>query len=164
MMIWIEKQALAVMLYEASARHPLESGGVLFGWRSGSDKVVVDVSGPGPKALHGRYRFLPDHDWQVEQIRLRFVRSNGAIDYLGDWHSHPDGVAATSAEDQATLRRISRRVPEPVMLILAGKFDANTWTMGCWVGLRQRALIRSRVEVAESGVMLFDRPSDWPVL
>lgn len=163
MTIWIEKQALAAMLREASLRHPLESGGVLFGWRSGGDKVVIDVSGPGPQALHGRYRFLPDHDWQVAQIRQRFTCSNGAIDYLGDWHSHPDGVAATSSEDQATLRRISRCVPEPVMLILAGKFDANAWTMGCWVGLRRRVLIRSRVEVAESSARLFDRPSEWPV-
>lgn len=162
MTIWLVRQALDVMLNEASSRHPLETGGVLLGWRAGEDKVVVDVLGPGPQALHGRYRFLPDHDWQIEQIHKRFASSNRDIDYLGDWHCHPDGVAVMSAEDQSTLRRISRRVPEPIMIILAGKFDVDGWSMGCWVGLRQRGLIRSCFELAESDVMLFDRPSNWP--
>lgn len=32
---------------------PLENGGVLLGWRAGEDRVVIDLRGPGPHALHG---------------------------------------------------------------------------------------------------------------
>jgi hypothetical protein len=51
MRVWLANQAFNAMCEEAIARHPLESGGVLLGWRTGKDRVVIIVLGPGPKAL-----------------------------------------------------------------------------------------------------------------
>ena len=51
MRIWLANQTFNAMCEEAIARHPLESGGVLLGWRTGKDRVVIIVLGPGPKAL-----------------------------------------------------------------------------------------------------------------
>jgi len=89
-----------------------ENGGILLGWRSDEDRIVADLRGPGAHALHGRHCFVPDHAWQVTEINRAFPASRGDLDYLGDWHSHPEVVAEMSDLDSATLLRIARRVPD----------------------------------------------------
>jgi integrative and conjugative element protein (TIGR02256 family) len=121
----------------------LENGGIFLGWRSGEDRIIVDLRGPGPLALHGRHCFVPDHKWQVAEVKSAFETSDGDLDYLGDWHSHPDGVAEMSDLDSATLLRIARRVSEPLMLIVAG--CGLTWTPRCWKGQIVRSLLRRRL-------------------
>src|SRR4051812_37824791 len=111
---------MQLMCGYAGELSPLENGGVLLGWRSGEDRIVVDLRGPGPRALHGRHCFIPDHVWQLSEIKRAFHESRGDLDYLGDWHSHPDGIAEMSDLDSATLLRIARRVSAPLMLIVAG--------------------------------------------
>ena len=162
MTVWLAQPALRAMCGEATARQPLESGGVLLGWRDDDDRVIIDVLGPGPRALHGRHRFLPDHAWQVAGIYRLFEESDGDIDYLGDWHSHPDGTLAMSNEDRATLRRISRRVHEPLMLILAGDISRENWIIDCWKGHLHRGLIRRRFEVITQTTKVFAPPTTWP--
>lgn len=164
MTVWLAKSALRAMYEESSSLYPLESGGILLGWRDGGDRIVVNALGPGPQALHGRHRFLPDHAWQVFHIRQIFEESIGDIDYLGDWHSHPDGGAAMSAEDQSTLKRISRRVRKPLMLILSGVSNNESWTFDCWKGNLHRGFILRRFEVFAQEVKLFDPPSNWPTV
>ncbi|WP_183233673.1 Mov34/MPN/PAD-1 family protein [Bradyrhizobium sp. CIR3A] len=61
-----------------------------------------------------------------------FEASGGGLDYLGDWHSHPDNVAEMSDLDAATLLRIARKVSSPLMLILAG--SGSEWSPKCWMG------------------------------
>jgi integrative and conjugative element protein (TIGR02256 family) len=160
--VWLGRRALEKMRDEAAASHPLETGGVLLGWRSGSDRVVIDLRGPGPHALHGRHRFLPDHAWQVGEIHRAFRDTSGDVDYIGDWHSHPDGVAAMSNEDASTLRHIARRVTDPLMLILAGGTGGGDWSAVCWKGLLHRGLIYRRFEVVAQELRLFDPAAAWP--
>lgn len=158
---WIASHVMQVMCRHAAEFCPLETGGILLGWRSGEDCVVVDMRGPGLRALHGRYNFFPDHAWQLAEIHRTFEASHGDIDYLGDWHSHPEGIAAMSLQDQTTLRRITRRVKNPLMLILAGPRDHNTWSAGCWKGIRQRGVWR-RFEPQPQEVKLFEPSVAWP--
>lgn len=83
MTIWLGRDAAQVIIEQANIFFPLETGGVLLGWRDGEDRVVVDIVGAGPKALHGRHTFIPDHSWQVEQIDEAFRNTAGDLDYLG---------------------------------------------------------------------------------
>lgn len=140
---------------------PLEAGGILLGWRRGDDRIVVDVVGPGRNALHGRTRFLPDHKWQVGEIERIFNATRGDIDYLGDWHTHPDGCAAMSGEDTRTLGRISRRVRGAIMLILAGPDFANP-DYGCWKAGPRASILSRSITVEPQEVRLFEPPPDWP--
>lgn len=107
---WISHEVFEQMIAEARALDPLETGGVLLGWRDGGDLIVTGLIGPGPYALHGRHMFIPDHRWQLEKIRAAFARSAGDLDYLGDWHTHPSGLAEMSAQDEKTLARLTRKV------------------------------------------------------
>jgi integrative and conjugative element protein (TIGR02256 family) len=124
--LWLARDALDAMVAEARRTEPLESGGVLLGWRGERDEeiAVVGVLGPGPRALHRRSRFSPDTGWQRREIARVYEASGRTVSYLGDWHSHPGGGETPSRRDQRTARRIARarsaRVKRPVMLILSG--------------------------------------------
>ncbi|MDB5453611.1 MAG: uncharacterized protein JWO33_2189 [Caulobacteraceae bacterium] len=148
------------MLEAAMELYPLETGGVLLGWRAGADRIVVDVIGPGPRALHGRHMLLPDHPWQLSQIRAAFAQSKGDLDYLGDWHSHPSGLAQMSVQDERTLARLSRRVSGALMVIAAGAEDA--WSFGAWSQRPIRLFTRAVTDTRY--VRFFTAPETWPGL
>lgn len=124
--LWLAQQAWADMVALASARYPLETGGMLLGYRpEAGDVVATAIIGPGPKARHRRLRFAPDHAYQQDMLEAHFWRTDGTETYLGDWHTHPNGAAALSWLDKRVLARIARTsssdTPEPVMVVLAGQ-------------------------------------------
>lgn len=148
------------MTSEAARFFPLETGGLLLGWRDQRDLIVAGMIGAGPRALHGRYAFYPDHQWQIRELKLAFEATNGDMDYLGDWHTHPGGAAAMSSEDRATLRRISRRTKYPAMVILAGGEDE--WKVKVWRGNTKRRVLSSEFKVLDEGFRIFAPPEEWP--
>jgi len=131
--VWLAPAALDDMLDEANRRAPLETGGMLLGYVSpGGDpeQVMVEaVLGPGPAARHAKNRFDPDAGWQERELAGRYEKSGRITTYLGDWHTHPDGVALPSRRDEKTAQAISReksaRLPLPFILILASDGDAE---------------------------------------
>ncbi|WOF41717.1 Mov34/MPN/PAD-1 family protein [Sphingopyxis indica] len=160
MTIWLARKIMAEMEDLASSSFPLETGGILLGWRDGNDRIVTGLIGPGPRALHGRHMLLPDGVWQRAQLRAIFDSTGGDLDYLGDWHTHPDGLAAMSEIDKRTLSKIERRVKAPLMAILAG---AETgWDRGAWLGCRSGYF--GRFEITAQETKIFDPPSGWPVI
>lgn len=158
MTIWLSRRVANDIQRLGSLYYPLEIGGVLLGWRDNDDRIVTGLVGPGPSALHGRHLFIPDHSWQITHIRKAFEGSAGDLDYLGDWHTHPDGIAAMSDVDCKTLSRIARRVKRPVMVIAAG--SASGWTIGSWVGLRSNFF--SALSPNPEPLQLLDPPEHWP--
>lgn len=161
MTVWLAHRALVSMVRQGTEFSPLETGGILLGWRRGDDRVVVDVVGPGQNALHGRTRFLPDHKWQMNELSRVFKATGGDIDYLGDWHTHPDGHAIMSQADIHTLTRISRRVRGALMLIVAGP-DFSSPDVGCWKSGSRKGLFTRDVAIEPQDLQLFEPPQDWP--
>lgn len=145
--IWLSQGAVDLMVDEASRTFPLETGGLLLGYRSTDDQVVVtEVTLPGPLAKHARSSFTPDQKHDVDRVALRYRESAGQTTYLGDWHSHASSPPYLSARDEKVLRRIGRwdraQVSNPVMVIVGSLPDAALvaweWT-GCerrWWGVR----------------------------
>lgn len=122
--VWIADAAIRTILAEATDRAPLETGGMLVGYR-GHDRpelVVTAATGPGPRARHRRYTFAPDGHWQQRLLAAIYEQSGRVTSYLGDWHSHPDGRPLPSTRDLKTARKVSRRssarAPHPITLIL----------------------------------------------
>lgn len=124
--ILLPESVLRDMEREAVRSEPDESGGVLLGYVNQHDPRIATVLlqiGPGPKAVHKRYRFEPDGAWQEREIASAYDRSNRIATYLGDWHSHPGGSGRPSGLDRATARKIARtseaRCAHPLIVILA---------------------------------------------
>lgn len=152
----------ASIVAEAERVSPLETGGVLLGYwvEEKSDVVVTHMIGPGPKAIHKRFRFAPDHRYQSAEITRIHAEHQCAqsydIGYLGDWHTHPGSCAYLSGYDRATLKRIaltqSARAPQPVMFIF-GQASTNRsvpgygapWQPAAWLATVSRRRFRRRV-------------------
>jgi len=124
--------ALATLLTDGWATWPMETGGLLLGHRAnhhGLDAVAVRVIGPGPKARHERYGFEPDATWQAEQVAIAWTQDS-ALEYLGDWHTHPAGTTRFSPLDHATARTIAAaplaRQPKPIMVVAALQADLSS--------------------------------------
>lgn len=141
--VWIARDAMAAMEKEANRAFPLESGGILAGYRSDATHVVLRNIGPGTVALHLPHRFEADHQWQCEQLDRLFDESRGLIVYLGEWHTHPNESSEMSALDRRTLSRIARHAqaaaPSALMMI-AGGGRANIWSWKAHAYLGRHAL------------------------
>ncbi len=142
--IWIPEEILASMTAEANKKFPKETGGSLMGYFSRKKTVVVtDLVGPGPKAQHNRYSFIPDYKFQEKQIAQIYDESNRFHTYLGDWHTHPGGSATLSGTDARALENIAdypkARAPLPIMVLLAGGPDP--WNTKAWQ-LRSKSLLK----------------------
>lgn len=128
--VWLGNGIAASLLREAVEHAPLETGGVLLGWRSGEHICVTNVVGPGPSALHGKTSFVPDAEWQSQQIARLYAASGRRLAYLGDWHTHPGASTTPSARDRQTLLTIAQhppaRCPQPIMVII-GQPSTDQW-------------------------------------
>jgi integrative and conjugative element protein (TIGR02256 family) len=128
--IWLGRGIGAALLMEAARCAPLETGGVLLGWRTTKHICVTNIIGPGPAARHSSTSFNPDAKWQTEQIARLYAVSARRLAYLGDWHTHPGAAPTTSARDRETLQAICQhapaRCPQPIMVIL-GQPQTDEW-------------------------------------
>lgn len=143
--IHLPKGLVGTLEREAERHFPNETGGVLLGFkdRHRNDQIqIVSQIGPGPKAVHKRFRFEPDSQWQRKHIAKAYFESGRILEYLGDWHSHPRGGGTPSSIDRATAKEISRfpaaRVSNPLIVILHGQ--PEEWQLAAYC--RQRWKLR----------------------
>lgn len=135
--VWIGKENLRLMCAEASDKYPNETGGCFNGYYTGNNKelVLTNIIGPGPNAVHGRYYFKPDDDWQTEEIAKIYGESGRAHIYLGDWHVHTAPNEKLSWKDKKTLRRIAKyapaRIKTPIMGVMCfhQKWELTVWQL-----------------------------------
>jgi len=152
--VWFEEGVLASMREEADRRTPKETGGVLVGYAAplSLDFVVTAMIGPGPRAKHWAFWFLPDTTHQQREAAHLYALSGRTASYLGDWHTHPGGSKRLSWLDRTTLRSIARspgaRAPTPIMAVLHGKAP---WELTVWVQVRSRLLEGRVVDLTKSG-------------
>lgn len=145
--LWLADSALNAMHEIADQYYPYETGGMLLGYvAKDSDVVVTAIIGPGPKAKHGRFRFLPDAEYQQIELEKHFYKTDARETYLGDWHTHPHGSCQLSMVDKRTLTRIARTtssgIQHPVMAILCG--GNADWEIGAvrFLGAKRRLFLK----------------------
>ncbi|HEM8024294.1 peptidase [Enterobacter cloacae subsp. cloacae] len=97
-----------------------EAAGVLIGERRGIHLVIHDLSVPGKGDKRTRFsvdRCGPHHQ---EAVDAAFYRSEGTLQYLGEWHTHPEDFPHPSFRDKRSWQS-NLTVPAPVVLIIVGK-------------------------------------------
>jgi len=134
-LVWIQNDVLSGIRGDAEHYYPLESGGILLGYLSGTEAVVTAWVDGGPLAVRRYDSFIPDQDHHIKSIARMYEKSGRRTIYLGDWHSHPYGPLVPSSRDKRTLRNIAQfreaRIPTPVVLIVGPSehFSAAAWTV-----------------------------------
>lgn len=127
--VWLSAGIREKILVDVALTAPKETGGIFLGyWADDATAVITDVVGAGANALHKMDSFEPDHDWQSKQIALLYEESGRRLEYLGDWHSHPNSrKARLSFRDKRVLKRIAQhkpaRSPHPLMGIVYGETE-----------------------------------------
>jgi integrative and conjugative element protein (TIGR02256 family) len=119
-MIRLVSSAAEAMRRESRRRYPRETGGILIGSMEASWLNVFHVVGPGPHAYHGLRRFVRDGNYAQQELDAHYIASEGQVDYIGEWHSHPL-PAGPSPQDRASLSWISANTAyhqeHPILMI-----------------------------------------------
>jgi integrative and conjugative element protein (TIGR02256 family) len=104
-----------------------EAGGVLLGFRRGAHLHVVGFTPPQARDIRTRYSFHRSARGYQELARWAWKESGGHVDYLGEWHTHPEAQPAPSGIDLREWRIICTRGSQKIFIIVG--------TVLNWVGV-----------------------------
>jgi integrative and conjugative element protein (TIGR02256 family) len=82
----------------------VEVGGLLTGCVSRSMIEIISAHGPGPRAEFAKDRYRPDLEHDLALAEKTRTDSDGLIQAVGSFHTHPGGTADPSTFDQTALR------------------------------------------------------------
>lgn len=114
-----------------------EAGGILVGFRRKPHLEIVDVTTPAFLDKRSRMGFDRRDGNHQRFARKCWKQSNGYIDYLGEWHTHPERYPRPSPLDLEESATKAAEFPRgPILEVMVGTQDT-------WVGV----VSRSRTEV-----------------
>ncbi|MBX8606060.1 Mov34/MPN/PAD-1 family protein [Pseudomonas cichorii] len=105
---------------------PNETGGSILGITDLKSKsiVLVDTMPPPPDSESSPTHFIRGEEGQLDELKKVHQLTAGIVDYVGDWHSHPNGYSVRpSADDHALFATLVSRMKveglPAVMLIVS---------------------------------------------
>lgn len=106
-----------------------ESGGILLGYRRGRHLHVTQATVPLDNDRASRTLFFRSADQHQRTALARWRESGGTMDYLGEWHTHPELDPSPSTIDTRGWERILNAREEPMLFVIAGTQNI------LWIGL-----------------------------
>lgn len=136
--ILVAKAVLASMTEAGLAALPLETGGVLAGFRAGDQIVVTRAFTLTDAASTGRSYVRRE---AAAQAWLADVLAAGptVVGYVGEWHTHPADQPPSST-DRSSLRDAARTSRDVVALLVLPFHDGRPRSIHGLVGQRRAAL------------------------
>jgi integrative and conjugative element protein (TIGR02256 family) len=121
--------------YRQLNRNEKEAGGMLLGrWISESRDLVIDeVTEPTKLDLKGRFHFIRRRRAAQRRVNKAWLDSNATLNYLGEWHSHPEDDPMPSQVDIENWRRISslaRFEQDFLLFAIIGRSRTKLWELG----------------------------------
>lgn len=145
----LSERSIANMLHMARRALPGEVGTSLMGYYSadGFTAFVEDLAPMARDSESYRRSFVRGVAGLKQYFLSLFEGSEGARHYVGEWHSHPNGIAEPSRVDDESQAAIAcdtaTKCPEVILVVLAGNLSKNP-EIGVWVYSRQRGRIDLR--------------------
>lgn len=111
-----------------------EAGGILLGrLLLDDDHVVVDeVTVPGPHDRRGRFRFFRAEHPAQGIVNEAWARSGGELNYLGEWHTHPENDPTPSRHDRREWRRLvtmQTYEQSSLFFVIVGRHQLRVWEL-----------------------------------
>ncbi|WP_095124672.1 Mov34/MPN/PAD-1 family protein [Pseudomonas sp. Irchel s3a12] len=106
---------------------PNETGGAILVVTDLKTKtiVIVDILPAPPDSETSPSHFIRGQEGQAKALKLVHNRTAGMVDYLGEWHSHPDGCPARSSQlDENLLNTLHRQMSIeglPALMVIVAK-------------------------------------------
>lgn len=109
-----------------------EAGGVLLGrWLVEKDDVIIDqATEPCEADRRGRFSFVRRREPAQRQVDAAWTRSGQIVQYLGEWHTHPEPHPTPSAVDLRDWQKILRRAhfeTESLFFAIVGLASIGVW-------------------------------------
>lgn len=126
----IRAEALATFDAHRQRRfYQREAGGQLFARIRESKWEIIAATGPRSRDRRSRFSFRPHRASEQEEIFAQHARG---LDYIGDWHTHPEDTPTPSPDDLTSIAEIVRRskhhLPGFLMLIVGRRaFPQGLW-------------------------------------
>lgn len=95
-----------------------ESGGILLGRRRGKHLEVLLATEPGLHDKRSTYLFLREAEDHAEVAQQVWLKGDRQIDYLGEWHTHPQAVPIPSRIDRAEWCKLIQQRPDKTTLLM----------------------------------------------
>ena len=128
--VLIEERVLQVFTQHRQLHQSTpESGGILLGYRRGSHLHVTEATVPLLSDHASRTHFFRSAAPHQEAALVRWRESGGTIDYLGEWHTHPEHSPSPSTIDTDGWQRICSSRKTPMLFVITGTQDR------LWIGL-----------------------------
>lgn len=105
-----------------------EAGGILIGYRRGRHLHVVDATMPGVRDRRSRFEFQRKDSAHQRIALAHWKKSGRLLDYIGEWHTHPQSDPRPSRIDKSEWAKIVRDRCVPMIFAIVG---LQTW----WVGV-----------------------------
>lgn len=130
-MLLIEPQVLERLAsFRQMATSAPEAGGILMGYRRGPHTHVTEATIPTARDIQRRFGFIR-HAAHHQRVALRRWKESGeTMDYVGEWHTHPEDDPSPSRVDLRHWREIARASSKPTAFLIVGR--VSNW---CGVGL-----------------------------
>jgi proteasome lid subunit RPN8/RPN11 len=115
---------------------PNETGGVLLGTYDLPRKTVyvVDTIPSPPDSEEWPTLYIRGCQGLLEKITETTAQTAGQLEYVGEWHSHPDGFSCCpSADDFKVFSWMTDHmsvVGLPALMAIAGEGSASLWFLG----------------------------------
>lgn len=114
---------------------PNETGGLLVGHVNLKRKIVyiTDITSAPPDSKKSPYLFVRGKQDVSEMIKGIRFKSGGLIDFVGEWHTHPNGGAKLSETDiQAIneLRKFLDPIPYPTIILIYNNKKIHPYIYG----------------------------------
>ena len=100
-------KCLSVIKLESRKARFFETGGPLVGCVKDGILLIIDATGPGPKALLEPFSVTIDGAYAQRFCDSLNFKSQGQIDYVGDWHKHPGVSLRPSSHDIVAMRTMA---------------------------------------------------------
>ncbi|NIJ46583.1 integrative and conjugative element protein (TIGR02256 family) [Wenyingzhuangia heitensis] len=118
--IHISKSVLKRIEEETKFHYPKEFGGVFIGYKSDLHFIITDILIPD-QYKNGQTIFIREPGTLNERLSEIHKMTNGEIEYLGEWHSHPNGPTTPSSTDINAMEIISKdkniNIDKPLLMI-----------------------------------------------
>jgi integrative and conjugative element protein (TIGR02256 family) len=106
---------------------PNETGGAILGVTDHKTKtiIMVDVLPTPPDSEASPTHFIRGQEGQAEGLDVVHKRTARVVDYVGEWHSHPDGCPAQPSDyDDHLLHTLHRQMNAeglPALMVIVGE-------------------------------------------
>ena len=111
---------------------PHEFGGIISGFKVNNHIIAVDAEQP-KMFMQSKTGFTRNPGNLNKYLKRIFEKTDGKLDYIGEWHSHPLAKSIYSDQDIQSMREIANdkeiATTSPVLIILSISSSKSSYSM-----------------------------------